>query len=157
MEQIELVELGDRRFELQIPPRHLQFLDQIGGSGEEDAPSVLDQGEADGGREVALATARRAEHQHVGALGQPAVASGHGHDLRLRDHRDRLEGEAVEGLAWRQMRLGEVAFDPAIGTFCQLVLGDGGEEARRRPTLAIGRFGELRSWACSNPDHGRRK
>lgn len=67
----ELAELSAPH-DLQFPARHLQLLNQIGGSGEEDAPTVLDQGEADGGEEAedpAPALARIAE-----ALGLDAGA-----------------------------------------------------------------------------------
>ena len=84
-QQIELVELGDGGLELQFAAGDLQLLDQIGGSGEEHAPAVLDQREADGGREMALAAAGWPEHEDIGPLGQPAVARGHGHDLRFRE------------------------------------------------------------------------
>ena len=52
----------------------LQALDEVGGAGEQHAPAVLDQAEADGGREMALAAAWRAEHEQVVALLEPAVA-----------------------------------------------------------------------------------
>ena len=54
---------------MHFAPRNLQFLDQIGCPGEQDAPAVLDQREADSRREVALASARRIKRQDVGALG----------------------------------------------------------------------------------------
>ena len=40
-QEIELVELGDGVLELEFPARDLQFLDQIRGPGEQNAPSVL--------------------------------------------------------------------------------------------------------------------
>ena len=46
-EQIVAVELGDRGFERQFASRRLQALDEIGGTGEQDAPAVLDKGEPD--------------------------------------------------------------------------------------------------------------
>ncbi len=75
-QEIELVELGDGVLELKFSARDLQLLDQIRGAGEQDAPAVLDQRQTDGCGEMTFATARRAEHQHVGALGQPAVPGG---------------------------------------------------------------------------------
>ena len=42
------------------------------------------------------------------------------------------------------MRLCKVAFDPAVGAFGQLMLGNGCKEARGRPALPISRFGEPR-------------
>ena len=44
------------------------------------------------------------------------------------------------------MRLGEVAFDPAIGALDQLVLCDGGEKARRvRPLVSESRTASRRN------------
>lgn len=58
-EQIELVELGDGGFYLQFVAGDLQLLDEIGGSGEQHPPAVLDQREADGCGEMALSATRR--------------------------------------------------------------------------------------------------
>src|SRR3546814_1126065 len=65
------------------------------------APTILDKLQADGCRQVALSSARRAEQDEIGALFQPSVARGHGRDLRPRDHRHGVEGEAVERFARR--------------------------------------------------------
>jgi hypothetical protein len=46
------------------------------------------------------------------------------YDLRLRDHGYSIKSEAVQGLLGRQMRFGEMPFDPSIGTLCQLMLGN---------------------------------
>jgi len=51
--------------ELCCGPRDLQPLHEIGGSGEQHAPTVLDQCEAEGGREMALAAAGWAEQQDI--------------------------------------------------------------------------------------------
>jgi hypothetical protein len=40
------------------------------------------------GREMAFASARRAEQQKIGTLFEPAITSGERHYLRLADHRD---------------------------------------------------------------------
>ena len=55
-----LVELGERTFEGELAARDLQALDEIAGAHEQDAPSVLDEREPDGCREMALAAAGRA-------------------------------------------------------------------------------------------------
>ena len=60
-EQVELVELLDCAFEDEIAPCLLELLDEIRGSGKEDTVSVLDQGEANCGGEMALAAAWWAE------------------------------------------------------------------------------------------------
>ena len=67
------IEPCEQAFEGEFAARHLHALDQIGGSGEEHAVSVLDQGEADGRGEMAFPGAGRAEDQTVGALGKRYV------------------------------------------------------------------------------------
>ena len=106
-QQIEAIEAIDGSLEVELAPRHLEFLDEIGGPSEEDTPSVLDQGQADGCRQMTLAAAGRAEQQQIGALAQPAVASGERGHLRLGDHRHGLEVEVVEGLSGWQPQLVE--------------------------------------------------
>ena len=54
-----LVELGERAFEGELAASDLQTLDEVAGLPEQDAPSVLDEREADRCREMALAGARR--------------------------------------------------------------------------------------------------
>ena len=70
-QQMEVVELVDGGFEGEFAARDLQLLDEVGGAGEQHAPAVLDEGQADGRREMALAAAGRAEQEQVGALLQP--------------------------------------------------------------------------------------
>jgi len=53
-EQVILVELGDGGLQCELAARDLEALDEIGGAGEEHAPAVLDQAEADGGGQVIL-------------------------------------------------------------------------------------------------------
>ena len=53
-------------FEVKLAASNLQLLDEIGGASKEDAPFVLDQGQADGCRQVALsATGRTSTHQNT--------------------------------------------------------------------------------------------
>ena len=59
-QEVEAIEPIDGGLEIELATRDLELLDEVGGAGEEHAPSVLDQGEADGGREMALAAAGRA-------------------------------------------------------------------------------------------------
>ena len=98
-EQVELVELGERALKGEVPTGLLQRLHEVGGAGEQHPVSVLDEGEPYGGREMALAAARRAEQQQVGAFLQPAVAGGDGQDLGLGGHRHGVELEGVECLS----------------------------------------------------------
>src|SRR5215210_3011518 len=86
---------------------------------------------------------RGTEEEQVRARGEPGIASRDRHDLSLGDHRDGVEVEAVERLAGRQARLGEVALDPAPVAFGELVLGNGGQEAGGGPALLVGLLGEL--------------
>ncbi|MGY3363409.1 hypothetical protein ACVWZL_000534 [Bradyrhizobium sp. GM2.4] len=62
----------------------------------------------------------------------------------LGDHRHSLEVEVVEGLSSGQPRLDEMALDAAAAAFGDLVLGNGGEEAGRRPAFLVGLLGKLR-------------
>ena len=55
-----LVELGKRTFEGEFTASDLQALDEIAGSHEQDAPSVLDEREPDRCREMTLAAAGQA-------------------------------------------------------------------------------------------------
>ena len=56
-QEVETVEAVDGGFEGEFAPRDLEFLDEVGGPGEQDPCSVLDQGEADGCGEMTLAAA----------------------------------------------------------------------------------------------------
>ena len=47
-QEVIFVELGDRRFEHEVAPRDLELLNEVGGSGEQHAAAVFDQGEAEG-------------------------------------------------------------------------------------------------------------
>src|SRR5881227_1503879 len=58
-QQMIHIELGERAFEGELAARDLQALDEIAGAHEQHAPSVLDQRESDGCREMAFASARR--------------------------------------------------------------------------------------------------
>src|ERR1700716_3298138 len=89
-------ELGERTFEGELAARDLQALDEIAGAHEQHAPSVLDEREPDGCRQMALASAGWAEQQEIGTLFEPAIACGERHHLRFADHRHDLEVEAVE-------------------------------------------------------------
>src|SRR3546814_802305 len=47
LQQVIFVELGQGGFQCQLPSRDLEFLNEIGGAGEEYAPAAFDQGQAD--------------------------------------------------------------------------------------------------------------
>jgi hypothetical protein len=73
--------------------------------------------------------AGRSEQEQVGALFEPTVARGQGHDLRFADHRQCIEVEAVEGLSHRQPVLGQVALDAATAAIGDFVFGQRRQEA----------------------------
>src|SRR3954447_19578181 len=143
-QQVEAIKAVDGGLEVKLAASQLELLHEIGGAGEEDAPSVLDEGQADSCRQVALAAAGRPEQEQIGALAQPAVTGGERHHLRLRDHRHGLEVEAVEGLPGWQPGFDEMTVGAPATAFGDLVLGHGGEEAGRRPTFLVGLLGKLR-------------
>ena len=58
-QEVEAVEPVDGGFEGELAAGNLELLDEVGGSGEEDLPAVLDEGEADRRGEVALAATGR--------------------------------------------------------------------------------------------------
>ena len=53
-----------------------------------------------------------------------------------------LEVEAVERLAGWQARLDQMSLDASLGAFGEFQLGEGRQQPRRRPGLAIGALGE---------------
>src|SRR5260370_38028264 len=92
---------------------------------------------------MALAAARRAEEQDIGAFLQPGIAGCQRHHLRFRDHWHDLEVEGGERLAGGQPRLGEMPLEAAAATVGPLVLGEYREEAGRGPNFLIGLLGAL--------------
>src|SRR6185437_9562822 len=142
-QEVVLVELGDGRLESKLAPGDLKLLHEVGGAREEHAPTVLDQSEAKGCRQVTLSAARRAEDDEIGALLEPAVAGGKRHELRLADHGNDVKVEGIEGLPDGQPGLGEVTFNAAATALGHLVLGERGEKAGGGPTLLVRLGGEI--------------
>jgi hypothetical protein len=126
------VELGDRGFESEFATRELKPLDEIGGAGEEDAPPIFDEGEANGCRQVALTPAWRSEEDEIVAFFEPSVACADRHDLGLGDHRHGVEGEAVECFAGWETGFAEMTFDPSPVALGDLMFGQRGEEEKLR-------------------------
>src|SRR5215469_7574771 len=62
-QQEEFVELGDGGFEREVATGNLQPLDQIDGAGEQYAPAVFDESEAERCGKVALAAAWGSKQQ----------------------------------------------------------------------------------------------
>ncbi len=121
------VELLDRAFQRQRLPCLLQALHEVGGSGEQDAVAVFDQGMAKCGAEVRLAGAARAEQQDRVAAVDPSVAGDQRRDVGTTDHRHGGEVEVVERLAGRQVRREQVSLDASLGAFGELQLGKRGQ------------------------------
>ena len=116
----------------------LEPLHQVGGAGEQDAPALFHQRQADGGGQMGFAAARSADQEQVGALVDPAVAGADRQaHVGLGDHRHGVEVEAVEGLAGQQLGLGEMAREAPAVPFGDLVLGERGQEACRRPAFLV--------------------
>ena len=82
------------------------------------------------------------EHQQIGALFEPGVASGESLHLRFRDHRHGVEVEGVEGFSGRQAGLGEMSGEAASTSIGEFLLGERGEEARGGPAFLVGGGGE---------------
>jgi hypothetical protein len=91
-----------------------------------------------------FAAAGSADQDDVGPAGDPGVTGADRHDMGLGDHRHDVEVEAVEGLARQEPGFAQVTLDAAAVAFGDLVLGQRGEEARRRPALLVGAQGERR-------------
>src|SRR5271154_6214319 len=89
-----------------------------------------------------FSSAGSADQQQIGAFANPAVAGAKRQDMGLRDHRHRVEVEAVEGFSRQQLRLDEMAREPAAVPFGDLVLGEHGQEAGGWPAFFIRSLGE---------------
>ena len=91
-----------------------------------------------------FSAARSADQEQVGTLFDPAVAGADRQDVGLGDHRHGVEVEAIEGLAWQQLGLGEMACEPPAVPLGDLVLGQCGQQARRRPAFLVRPLGKAR-------------
>ena len=98
---------------------------------------------SDGGGEMAFPTAGRSEEEEVGALAEREVPGREGHHLGLGEHGDGGELEVGEALAGEQPGVAQMPLDPPAGALGEFVLGQRGEEARRRPALRIRPLAEL--------------
>lgn len=143
-QQFVFIELRDSRFQLQCLPRLLQFLHEVGRSGEQYTVAVLDERATDCCCDVTLAGAGRAKAHQVGSFLKPSIASGKCCDACLAQHRHRGEVEVFERLAGWQTGLDQMALDPTATTLRELQFGQGGEKPGRWPSLFVGAFGELR-------------
>src|SRR5512132_3018623 len=75
-QEVEALEPVDGGLEGEFAAGDLELLDEVGGPGEQDPRSVVNQGEADGCGEMAFSAAGWAEEEQVGALANqlsPAV------------------------------------------------------------------------------------
>jgi len=76
-EQIESVEPVDGRLQGELASSQLQPLHEIGGSGEEHAPALLEQAQPDGGRQMRLAAPGRTQQDQIGAAPEPQNLRSH--------------------------------------------------------------------------------
>lgn len=87
---------------------------------------------------MGFSAARPTNQDQIGAAFDPAVAGADCHDVRLGDHRYDIEVKTVEGFAWQQSGVCQMPLDTPSVAFGDLVFGERGKEASRRPTLLIG-------------------
>ena len=73
-----------------------------------------------------LTSAWWSKKKNVGAIAQPFVTGTQGRNLRLGDHRHRVEVEVVERLAGQQFGFGEMALDTTPVTLGEFVFSHGG-------------------------------
>ncbi len=135
---MESVESGERGLEGEFLPCALQLLGEIGGSCEEDAVSVVDEGEADGGGEMGFAGAGRAEGEAIDALFEPTVSGCESVDPCFGEGRHGGELEAVEAFAGGQAGFAEVSLPAPPIAVRELVLGERGEQASGGPAFGVG-------------------
>jgi len=137
------IEFGDGGFERQFAAGDLEFLDQIRSAGEQDAPPIFDQREAYCRCQMGFTPARWTEEDEICTFFEPAITRTQRRDLGTRDHRHRVEGEAVEGFARRQAGFAQMSFDPASIPFGYLMLGERGEQTGARPAFLVGPRGKV--------------
>jgi hypothetical protein len=143
-DEVIFIELLDGAGEFEFLPCGLELLDQIGGAGEQDAISGIDQGVPERCGQVAFPGAWWAKSQDVGPGLEPGVTLGERCDPGLADHRHGGEVERVECLADRKPRLGQMALGSSLRPFGDFVLEERGKGARCRPAIPIRLFGDCR-------------
>src|SRR5438132_11415644 len=72
-DEVVFVELGDGSFQGELAASDLKLLDEVRSSGEEHAPTALDESEAERSRQVAFAATAHPKHDQIATLHQPAV------------------------------------------------------------------------------------
>jgi hypothetical protein len=137
-----LVELFDGALQRQRLTRLLQALHEIGGSGKQNPVAVRDERVAEGGAEVRLPRAARAEQQDRATTVDPSVAGGERRHVGTAQHRHRGKIETVQRFAGWQAGFEQMSLDAPLITFGKLQLGEGSEQPCRRPTFTIGPLGE---------------
>jgi hypothetical protein len=104
--------------------------------------AILDQAKADGGSQMGFAAAGRSEQDQVGTGLQPGVCGDKRHDPGFGNGWNGVEVEAGKGLAGRQAGFGEVAFDPPLSAFSNLVFRNGRKHSCGGPAFLVCPFGE---------------
>jgi hypothetical protein len=67
-QEVVFIKLGKGSFESKLAAGDLQTLDEIGSAGEQRAPAVFDEGEAESCCQMTLASTGRPEQQQIGAI-----------------------------------------------------------------------------------------
>jgi len=107
-----LVELLDSALQRQSLTRLLQALHEIGGSGEQDPVTVLDERMAEGGAEMRLARPAWAEQQDRAATVDPPITRGKCRNVRATEHGNRGKIETVERFAGWQTGVKQMSNKP---------------------------------------------
>jgi hypothetical protein len=141
-EHVVFVELLDRALQRKSLPGLLLALHQIGGSGEQDAVAVLDERVAEGGAEMRFSRPARAKKQDRATTVDPSITGGECRNVRAAEHGNGGEIETIERFAGWQAGLKQMSLDASLISFGELQLGESGQQSCRRPTFAIGPFGE---------------
>jgi hypothetical protein len=136
-QQMKAVEPVDGGFKGEFATSDLQPLNQIRGASEQNAEAIFHKREADRGREMGFSATGSADQQQIGAFTNPTVAGTERQDMGFRDHRHRVEVEAVEGFSWQQLRLDKMARQATAVAFGDLMLGKRREEAGGGPTFFV--------------------
>ncbi len=138
---VEKQVLCDCAFEAKFAACGLRALDEFAGAREQHAPSVLDEGNPGGCREMALASAGGPNRSTLAPFSSQLSVAASAVTCAFTDHRDGLEVEGREYLADRQTGFGKMVLD-AAAALRHIVLGQCSEELRRGPA-----FLELRQLA----------
>jgi hypothetical protein len=115
------------------------------------------QGGTDGSGKMSFADAAGTEEQDVCASLDPCISLREGHEMCFADAGNGGEVEIGEGFAIGQMGFVHMASDPTGGSFENLMLAEGCQEAGCAPSLAIGAFAQILPEAGNGGQSQRRQ